>query len=276
MHAQLKQIETYLQKIVEDSTDRILGSTRVEKRLIFELIQAMENKIRFDSENNLVAPNIFSLNVPANFVNEIRSNQNLIEDLQNNLAEAGHSAGIQFSGPITINIFPDENLEAGEFKILAIWKDASLANTTEFKPKPSTTELVARTIPPKAFLIVEGTQIFTLDEEIINIGRQTDNNLTLDDIRVSRRHAQLRVVKGRHMIFDLESSGGTFVNNKRITQVTLHPGDVISLAGVPLVYGQDALTHIDETQEYNPPNNVSTDSTTNMHINDNNPDNFSE
>jgi len=275
MKNQLKQIETYLQRIVEESTDRILGSTRVEKRLVFELIQAMESKIRVDLEGNFLAPNIFSLNVPANYVNEIRSNQNLIEELQNNLSLAGNSAGIHFSGPITINIFPDENLEAGEFGILAIWKDDNLTSTSEFIPKPSTTELVARTIPPKAFLIVEGTQIFTLDEDIINIGRQTKNNLVLDDIRVSRKHAQIRVVKGRHMIFDLESSGGTFVNNKRISQITLHPGDVISLAGVPLVYGQDALTNLEETQEYNPPKNTTNDSTTNMHMN-NLPDKYSE
>jgi pSer/pThr/pTyr-binding forkhead associated (FHA) protein len=55
------------------------------------------------------------------------------------------------------------------------------------------------------------------------------------------------------MLFDLDSSGGTFVNNKRIKQIALHPGDVISLAGVPLVYGHDAVSTISDTEEYLPP-----------------------
>lgn len=267
MKNRLRQIEKYLQRIVEESTDWILGSTRVEKLLVQELIAAMDTQIRVDSEKNILAPNIFSLNVPSKFINEIRSNQSLIENLENNLAQAGENAGIHFTSPITINIFPDQSLDAGEFKILAIWKDDSISNTHPMEPKRSTTELVAASILPKAFLIVEGTQIFTIEQDIINIGRQTDNNLVLSDIRISRKHAQIRVVKGRHMIFDLESSGGTFVNNKRISQITLHPGDVISLSGVPLVYGQDAYTHLDETKEYNPSPQNSSDSTTTININ---------
>ncbi len=37
----------------------------------------------------------------------------------------------------------------------------------------------------------------------------------------------------------LESSGGTFINGQRIHQSILYPGDVISLAGVNLIFGQD-------------------------------------
>lgn len=50
------------------------------------------------------------------------------------------------------------------------------------------------------------------------------------------------------MIFDLDSSGGTFVNEQRIQQCILYPGDVISLAGLPLVFGQDD-TNLSETQK---------------------------
>jgi pSer/pThr/pTyr-binding forkhead associated (FHA) protein len=66
-----------------------------------------------------------------------------------------------------------------------------------------------------------------------------DNTLVIDDPRISRNHAQLRAIKGRYIIFDLNSTGGTFVNGQRTSQSVLYPGDVISLAGVPLVFGQD-------------------------------------
>jgi pSer/pThr/pTyr-binding forkhead associated (FHA) protein len=66
-----------------------------------------------------------------------------------------------------------------------------------------------------------------------------ENQLVIDDPRVSRTHAQLRAIKGRYVVFDLNSTGGTFVNGQRTSQSALYPGDVISLAGVTLVFGQD-------------------------------------
>ena len=93
--------------------------------------------------------------------------------------------------------------------------------------------------PQEAFLIVDGVRIFPLESVVINIGRREDNHLVIDDPRISRLHAQLRLVRGQFVIFDLDSTGGTFVNGQRIRQQTLRAGDVISLAGVPLVFGQE-------------------------------------
>jgi pSer/pThr/pTyr-binding forkhead associated (FHA) protein len=83
-------------------------------------------------------------------------------------------------------------------------------------------------------------QIFPVNQQVINLGRRIDNHVVIEDLRVSRVHAQIRAIKGHFVIFDLDSSGGTFVNGVRSAQTTLYPGDVISLAGVDLVYGQDA------------------------------------
>jgi pSer/pThr/pTyr-binding forkhead associated (FHA) protein len=56
-------------------------------------------------------------------------------------------------------------------------------------------------------------------------------------------------VRDRYMIFDLNSTGGTFVNGIQITQQELTPGDLISLAGVPLIYGQEQPYLVEETQD---------------------------
>ena len=78
-----------------------------------------------------------------------------------------------------------------------------------------------------------------LTEPVVNIGRRLENQLVIDDPRVSRNHAQLRAIKGRFVLFDLNATGGTFVNGQRTSQTVLYPGDVISLAGVALIFGQD-------------------------------------
>ncbi len=111
-------------------------------------------------------------------------------------------------------------------------------------PKMPTTEPPAMpeddsaVIPEDAFVIMDGVKVIPLTQAVINIGRRVENTLIVDDPRVSRNHAQLRAINGRYVLFDLDSTGGTYVNEERITQSILYPGDVISLAGVTLVYGQ--------------------------------------
>lgn len=94
-------------------------------------------------------------------------------------------------------------------------------------------------IPQNAVLILEGVIVHLLKEAIINIGRKLENHVTIDDPRISRQHAQLRAINGHFVLFDLNSTGGTFVNGQRTVQCVLYPGDLISLAGVTLIYAQN-------------------------------------
>ena len=97
-----------------------------------------------------------------------------------------------------------------------------------------------------AFLIIDGVRVIPLDQPIINIGRKKDNHIVINNEHVSRYHAQIRAVRDRFVILDLDSSVGTSVNGKPITHAFLNPGDVISLGGVPLIFGQGpAKSHFD-------------------------------
>lgn len=117
-------------------------------------------------------------------------------------------------------------------------------------------------IPENAFLIVEGVRTFQLMQAVVNIGRRLDNTLVVDDPRVSRNHAQLRAIKGRYVLFDLNSTGGTFVNGQRANQTVLYPGDVISLAGVSLIFGQDSPISKRDVSETAPRNDAGADRST--------------
>lgn len=94
-------------------------------------------------------------------------------------------------------------------------------------------------IPPNAFLIIDGVKFYPLVKPVINIGRRLENDLAIDDPRVSRNHAQLRASEGHYVLFDLSSRGGTFVNGNRISQTIIYPNDTISLGGVTLTFHQD-------------------------------------
>lgn len=75
------------------------------------------------------------------------------------------------------------------------------------------------------------------EKSVVSIGRHPMNDLRFDankDIDVSGRHAELRSVGGRHVLHDIGSTNGTFVNGQRITEHELAEGDVIMFgAGGP-------------------------------------------
>ncbi len=74
------------------------------------------------------------------------------------------------------------------------------------------------------------------NRKLIRIGKAGQNHLQLDDANVSREHVHIEAAEsGQVRLIDMESTNGTLVNGKRVTQVTLRPGDEIVLGGTKLV-----------------------------------------
>lgn len=83
-------------------------------------------------------------------------------------------------------------------------------------------QLIMRTGPtPGAAFILEGDQL--------NIGRDSTNEITINDAEVSRRHARLTFQGGKYVLEDLGSTNGTFVNGQRLAGPrVLKAGEVVS------------------------------------------------
>jgi pSer/pThr/pTyr-binding forkhead associated (FHA) protein len=80
--------------------------------------------------------------------------------------------------------------------------------------------------------------VFTLEGEQLSIGRDSSNEISINDAEVSRRHARLTFQGGKYVIEDLGSTNGTYVNGQRLTgQRVLKSGEVVSLGEqIQLVY----------------------------------------
>ena len=63
------------------------------------------------------------------------------------------------------------------------------------------------------------------DGAVVTIGREKGNLIQVDDHEVSRRHVELRLEEGCYRVVDLNSSNGSFINNRRIDEAPLTPGD---------------------------------------------------
>jgi pSer/pThr/pTyr-binding forkhead associated (FHA) protein len=75
-----------------------------------------------------------------------------------------------------------------------------------------------------------------LDQERLTVGTRPDNHVVVDDPAVSERHAAIIPVGNDHILEDLQSVGGTFVNGARVSRHILQHGDVIKLGAFFLRY----------------------------------------
>lgn len=77
---------------------------------------------------------------------------------------------------------------------------------------------------------------FLLDRPMTTIGRHPDSHLFLDDITVSRRHAEITNEEGTMTIKDLGSLNGTYVNGERVETRVLRTGDELQVGRFKLVF----------------------------------------
>ena len=238
--AALDEFESQLQSLLEVRLLKYLPGYKVEDGIAQRLAAAMHSHLK---EQNSVtqAPDIYMIVAHPATLTRWHIDPRLFEELAKALFTAGTEAGFQFSTKPTVTTTADTNMALDDMHVLVSFSGQSIGETKGMPVEPKPASGVEK-IPSNAFLIIGGTQIFPLNRSVINIGRRLDNHVVIDDPRVSRAHAQLRIVKDRFVLFDLNSSGGTFVNGQRTNQTVLYPGDVISLAGITLIFGQDIPT----------------------------------
>ena len=92
----------------------------------------------------------------------------------------------------------------------------------------------------KAIVVVRrgpnaGTKFF-LDKDVVTTGRNPSSDIFLDDVTVSRRHAEIRRKDSTFHLEDVGSLNGTFVNRHRVESAPLSSGDEIQIGKFKLVF----------------------------------------
>lgn len=78
---------------------------------------------------------------------------------------------------------------------------------------------------------------FDLSDEVTTVGRNPDSDIFLDDVTVSRRHAEITHAEGSFTVKDLGSLNGTYLNRERIEEAApMHSGDELQIGKFRLVF----------------------------------------
>lgn len=93
-------------------------------------------------------------------------------------------------------------------------------------------------MPAKLVLSLNASVLgeFSLDKERITIGRKPDNDIQVDNLAVSGKHAAIITILNDSFLEDLDSTNGTFVNGKLIKKHALKDGDIIGVGKHELKY----------------------------------------
>lgn len=242
MKVNLDRIENRLRDFIENK----MFFPRRSNSLPQQLVDAMQTHLTAGPDGVATAPSNYVLSLHARALPWWQANPEALDRLASELERAAHECGLSFASPPNIRLSVDNSLPVDGLQV-NITPPQSKGATAAIPAQPAQIVDNPDALPEGAFLIINGVENVPLRQGVVNIGRRLENHIIINDARVSRSHAQLRAVRGHYILFDLNSSGGTFVNGMRVTQHTLKPGDVISLAGVPIIYGQETHTAQSDT-----------------------------
>lgn len=90
---------------------------------------------------------------------------------------------------------------------------------------------------------------YQLDKERLTIGRKPDNDIQIDNLTVSGKHAIVITILDDSFLEDLGSTNGSYVNGKLVTKHALKDGDVIAIGKHELKYVNEHATVDDDEFE---------------------------
>ena len=247
----MDRFERTLGQVFEGWTARILRARLQPVQIAKRLIRAMESQQTISLAKTFV-PNSYVVSLsPADFSEFEPYRRSLERDLAEALLGAARERGFTLLSFPTVEIERDDDVARGDVRVSSALIDASGDEVTPDSPELGPVAaghtmvldrealLHDRPRAPRAFIeVVSERRRIPLGVDPVAIGRDGENDLVLDDRRVSRRHAEIRLRLGRYTLYDLQSTNGTYVNGRRVAEIVLSDGDRVQIGGSELVVQQ--------------------------------------
>ncbi|MBC7249840.1 MAG: DUF3662 domain-containing protein [Anaerolineae bacterium] len=249
----LSRFEELAETLVEGAFARLLRPRLQPVEVARHIARAMEDGQIIGPRGGVWAPNHYWVFLNSEDHRALHSLQPSLEtELANYVVDLARRGGVALHTRPVVQIHPSEEVPLHRVQVEARFvigeqaiavepgatQELPTAQRAPVAPRPTppaTPAPVEKPAAPRFALHYAGRRI-PLDEPLVSLGRSLDNDVIINELQVSRRHAQLRRRYGHYTLYDLGSSGGTTVNGEPVQECVLADGDVIALAGVELVF----------------------------------------
>ncbi len=247
----LERLEAMASRVIEGWSARLFRARLQPVQIAKRVIRAMEAHQTISVAKTFV-PNSYLVSLsPSDFAQFEQYKRSLERDLAEAVLGAARDRSFTLLAYPTVELEQEADISPGDLRVACALVDASGEEVPANEPErlggieTGHTMVLDRDAlrsakpraPQGAIVAREGSvrREVTLTADPITVGRDPKNDIVLDDRRVSRRHAEVRLRLGRYTLYDLQSTNGTFVNGRRIAEMVLSDDDRITIGGAELV-----------------------------------------
>lgn len=233
----LSRFENFMENVVEGSVARLFRSPVQPAEIAKRLERAMETHQTIGVKR-IIVPNVYRAFLhPQDMAAFAPIRLEVEREMATYLADLAQERGFAMLEHPRVELAADPGVPRRSIQVLAETQatqgDPS-SQTQVIQPGQAPQQQAAR-----ARLLLAsrtGTHTIPLESTLLTVGRGLNNDVILEDTRVSRHHAQLRYRARRFWIADVGSTNGTFVNGEQVAERALRDGDIISLGGLELTF----------------------------------------
>jgi hypothetical protein len=251
----LERLESMASRIIEGWSARLFRARLQPVQIAKRVIRAMESHQTIALAKTFV-PNSYVVGLsPSDFAQFDQYKRSLERDLAEAVLGAARDRDFTLLAYPTVEIEEDDDVAPGDLRVACALVDASGDEVPTDEPERLGGIATGQTMvldrdallskkpraPGGTVVAREGSvrREVPLSADPITVGRDPKNDIVLDDRRVSRRHAEVRLRLGRYTLYDLQSTNGTFVNGRRIAEMVLSDEDRITIGGAELIIRLD-------------------------------------
>src|SRR5436190_6449110 len=244
----MERVEAFVSRVIEGWSARLFGAKLQPVQIAKRLIRAMEAHQTISLSKTFV-PNSYVVSLgPTDYAQFEQYRRSLERDLAETVLGAARERSYTLLAYPSVEIERDDDLPPGDIRVSCAMVDASGEEVEPDAKALGAVEsghtmvldrealLKERPRAPRATLENRDGPPVSLGPDPVLIGRDAQNDLVLDDRRVSRKHAEVRLRLGRYTLYDLQSTNGTYVNGRRVAEMVLSDGDRVAIGGVELQF----------------------------------------
>lgn len=214
----IDQFEKRIDRAMNGAFAKTFRSSVEPIELVSKLRTEADNKAAIRGAGHTLIPNAYTITLsPSDYDRFASWEQELLRDLANCLYSHAKAQGYSLVGQIRVQLQRTSHLHKGVFHIISSHQEGKVA--------PVMSEAMQSGTPA---LNIEG-KLYPIASTVTILGRGGDADIAIDDTGMSRHHAKITKQGAQHILEDMGSTNGTFVNGDRITSIELLDGASITL-----------------------------------------------